>query len=162
MKNNALNVLATRQIFRSALENILILCYEEKYQIISICNPQLFFCWHQSFSGVQSFKHYIKNADILFCQKTPYTLLTAVTCEQVSLIWIPMKYLTNDVCHPTCYLCCRKVNSLYACFQCDVRVLHSLLWLSLDLHLCRPGEGIVSTSHPFNRPPRESCVGFFF
>lgn len=39
MKNNALNVLATRQIFRSALENILILCYEEKYQIISICNP---------------------------------------------------------------------------------------------------------------------------
>lgn len=39
MENNALNILATRQIFRSVLENILIVCYEGKYQMISICNP---------------------------------------------------------------------------------------------------------------------------
>lgn len=57
---------------------------------------------------------------VLFCQKTPYTFLTAVTCEPVKLVCITMKCLTNDVYNLECYLCCRKVSSLYICFQCDM------------------------------------------
>lgn len=39
MENNVLNILAIRQTFASALNNIVLVCYEWKYQIISKCNP---------------------------------------------------------------------------------------------------------------------------
>lgn len=82
---------------------------------------------------------------------------TARTCEQVTLIQIPMKYLTNNVCDPECYLSWQEVSPLYACFQCDGWMLHSLPWPSLDLlYLCRLGEGSISISHLPESPFRES------